>query len=105
VKNGSVNDVLEQHANSNTPLKLCLISEKGEGYCQDFALLEGSQEALRFVADLIYAHLESGHCELGLHPKGAGSAHLDEALTVGLILHSLPCDISPDNHYSCSERD
>lgn len=103
MKASSINTLLEEHSAANTPLKLCMVRESGEDYSHNFVLLEGSTKALRFLADLIYAHLESDYCELSLHPNGAGNIHLDPESTVGLVLHRLPCNLSHNNRFVCDQ--
>ena len=58
---------------------------------ETYTLLEGSPQSLRFLANVILAHLETDACNLTLHPTAAGYAHFDPASSSGIILHTLPC--------------
>ena len=65
---------------------------------QNYILIEGDRVALKFLANLILAQVDSDYgCTLDLHPGGAGSNHFSEASTIGILIHRLPCDLHPGN--------
>jgi len=59
--------------------------------------IEGSSEALRFLADLFLAHAHAEEdCGFGISPNGGGSAFFDPASEKGLYIHRVPCKESSD---------
>jgi hypothetical protein len=61
-----------------------------------YVLIEGDKDALRFLADLILAQIDSDYgCNLDIHPNGAGSKHFSNASTSGIYVHRLPSDFQP----------
>ena len=61
---------------------------------QPYVLIEGDANALRFLAELILAQIDSDYgCELDIHPKGAGSRHFTAESTLGIYVHRLPWDM------------
>ena len=96
----AVNDILSQHGDSGDKLTVRTFTYEGDDPTLDvpsqtFVLLEGSENALRFLAETILAHIKTPVCDLNLHPSGAGSAHFTPASTAGIILHKLPCTHGP----------
>lgn len=90
--------VLEQHSSSESKLTARLFTSEDDDFPLQYVLLEGTPDALRFLAEFILAHVNSEvGCSWNLHPQGAGSAHFGGAATVGVFLHKLPCDLHPDN--------
>jgi len=72
--------------------------DDGDFSPENYVLIEGNSESLKFLAELILAQVGShSACTLHLHPNGAGSAHFANASTVGIFIHRLPCDYHPDN--------
>ena len=63
---------------------------------ESYVLIEGDRDALRFLAELILAQVDSDYgCNLEMHPSGAGSNHFTVGCSnLGLYLHRLPCDYS-----------
>ena len=97
----AVGDILQEHGNSEDKLTVRTFTYRDDdpmldAPTQTFVLLEGSQSALRFLAETILAHIDTPICDLNLHPLGAGSAHFSATSTAGIILHTLPCT---DGHY------
>ena len=98
----SVNEILETHALSGSKLTARTFVELPEDDNNDppeqFLLIEGSRESLKFLADLILAQLNSDYgCNLHLHPNSAGSNHFSPRSTAGIYIHRIPCDLHPDN--------
>lgn len=96
-----VNDVLQLHGMSSSKLTVRTLTYEDDDSTapsarRTFVLLEGNENALRFLAETILAHIATPICDLSLHPSGAGSAHFDPTSTAGIILHTLPCE---NGHY------
>ena len=97
----AASDILRERGKSEDLLTVRTITYKDDDSTLDvstqtFVLLEGSQSALRFLAETILAHIATPICDLSLHPSGAGRAHFTPASTAGIILHMLPCE---NGHY------
>jgi len=95
-----VNDILKQHGDSGDKLTVRTFTSESDDpnldvSSQTFVLLEGSENALRFLAETILAHIKTSVCDLNIHPSSAGSAHFTSASTAGIILHKLPCTHGP----------
>lgn len=87
------NDVMEAHASSSSKLTVSVFSEESDGLTEEYVLLEGDPEALRFPAELILEHVNHDEgCGRSIHPKGPGSIHFGDRSTTGIYLHKLPCD-------------
>lgn len=92
-----VETVLEKHSSSESKLTAKLFMSEDEQFPLQYVLLEGTPDALRFLADFILAHIESDvGCNWDLHPQGAGSIHFSTRSNVGIYLHKLPCDLHPE---------
>ena len=90
----STNDVVEKHAASSSKLTVRTLSETSGQTAEQYALIEGDASALRFLAELILAHLNSDEsCGRQLHPNGPGSVHFNRESTIGIYLHKLPCHL------------
>jgi hypothetical protein len=100
----SVNEILNTH--SSSPSKITVRTfvadrrepdeSEEETPSQPYVLIEGDADALRFVAELILAQVDSDYgCTLDIHPNGAGSKHFSDASTLGIYVHRLPCDLQP----------
>jgi hypothetical protein len=88
------NVVMEAHASSSSKLTVRTFSEESDGLTEQYVLLEGDPEALRFLAELILAHVNSDEgCGRFIHPNGPGSIHFDDKSTTGIYIHKLPCDL------------
>jgi hypothetical protein len=97
----SVNEILDRHGSSEDKLTVRTVTYENDdpsldASTQTFVLLEGNENALKFLAEMILAHLATPICDVSLHPLGAGSAHFSSTSTTGIILHKLPC---ADGHY------
>ena len=97
----AVSDKLQLHGSSSDKLTVRTLTYEDDDSIsptptRTFVLLEGNENALRFLAETILAHIATRVCDLSLHPSGAGSAHFDPTSTVGIILHTLPCE---NEHY------
>ena len=90
------NEVLQKHSDSRSKLTVRTFSDN-ETPEERYVLLEGDETALKFLADLILAHLTSGTCNISLHPKAAGKVHFDPESTMGIYIHRLPCDVHANN--------
>jgi hypothetical protein len=95
-----LNEILRQHGDSGDKLTVRTFTNEDDDPTLDvptqtFVLLEGSPEALRFLAETILAHLNTSACDLTMHPSGAGSAHFSATSTAGISLHTLPCTHEP----------
>ncbi len=94
----SVDNILEAHSLSNSRLTVRTFTTEDEDFPQQFVLLEGSSENLRFLGEFILAHVGAGStCSWSLHPNGAGNVHFSNESTIGIFLHKLPCDLHPAN--------
>jgi hypothetical protein len=99
----STNDVCEKHSASSSKLTIRTFAEDSRESSEQYVLLEGDAEALRFMAELILAHVNSDEgCNRFIHPKGPGSVHFNMESTVGIYLHKLPCDI--ESHKRITEQ-
>ena len=74
-----VNDVLERHSGSKTIVVKDLDAET--------LLIEGSAEAISFLAELLSAQAEAGDCGLEISPSGPGSAFFAPGSTKGIYVH------------------
>lgn len=54
-------------------------------------LIEGSPASLRFLSELILAHVDGNEDGRRLSPTDAGQVFFDKKSTHGLYLHILPC--------------
>ena len=97
----TVNQVLQAHnpESSKLTVKTFVLdrrdsSESAEDVPDEsYVLIEGDADALRFLAELILAQVDSNYgCNLDMHPSGAGSNHFTDRSNLGLYLHRLPCD-------------
>lgn len=100
---GSVGEIVTAHGDSPSKLTVRAFTGKNDDLedqdlaPQNYMLLEGNVESLRFLAELILAQVSSDSaCTLHLHPNGAGSAHFADASTDGIIIRRLPCDYHPE---------
>ena len=60
---------------------------------QDYVLVEGDSDSLRFLGQLLIAFAEGDlGCSFNIHPQGAGNAHFSDASDIGIELHKLPCE-------------
>ncbi|RRA49357.1 hypothetical protein [Acidipila sp. EB88] len=96
----AVNDILQAHGASEDKLTVRVLTyEEDDLGCdrspETFVLLEGTREALKFLAETILAHIETTVCDLTMHPLHAGSAHFSSTSTAGIILHTVPCANGP----------
>ena len=92
----SVRDILSDHAESSSQLKVCLLApEEFEG--AGYALLEGDSTALNFLGELLIAHAKQTEvCDLQIHPNGAGSLHFNKDSNLGFYIHLVSaCDAQP----------
>ena len=97
-----ISELLETHALGSSRITARTFVETNEAendvLPQQFLLLEGSRESLKFLADLILAQIDSDSgCNIYLHPTGPGSSHFSPSSTAGIYIHRLPCDVHPDN--------
>ena len=58
---------------------------------RDTALIEGTSNSLRFLAQILLALTEEQECGFQLSPRGAGTAWFAKDAQLGLYLHRLPC--------------
>jgi len=99
----SVNEIFRIHALSGSKITARTFIESHEDNGdqippQEYLLIEGSRESLKFLADLILAQLDSDYgCNIDFHPTSAGSAHFSPHSTAGIYIHLLPCDLHADN--------
>ncbi len=102
----SVMEILRAHGSSLSKITVrTFLAEKDEtndddndALPQNYVLIEGDADALKFLADLILAQIGSDYgCTLNIHPNGAGRNHFSDASTLGIFVHRLPCDVHPDN--------
>jgi hypothetical protein len=82
--NTSLNHVLERHAKKRTNLTVKKL-DRGT------VLLEGDSEALRFLAELLLAHIEERDDGFQIGPLGPGSVFFTPESTLGIYVHRLPC--------------
>jgi len=88
----SVNEVYVRNGERGSKITVRTFTTEAEEYPEKSVLLESDSDALRFLAELILAHVESDvDCYTHLHPKGAGSGHFTETSNLGIYLHKLPC--------------
>jgi hypothetical protein len=99
----TVNELLKEHGGSASKINVRELvidrreaDEVEEGLpAQSYVFIEGDTNALRFLAELILAQIDSDYgCELDIHPAGAGSSHFSPESTLGIYVHRLPCDMS-----------
>jgi hypothetical protein len=99
--------ILERHGARDQKLTVTTFtaSEDGEsedipGVPEEFVLLQGDSDSLRFLGQVILAMADG---ELGgsffLHPNGAGSAHFSTSSTVGIYLLKKSCSLSKLSFY------
>jgi hypothetical protein len=56
-------------------------------------LLEGNQEALEFLGNLLLAQANDElSCNKSIEPNGAGSALFSDTSNLGIYIHRLPCE-------------
>jgi hypothetical protein len=65
----------------------------------DYLLLEGDQESLLFLSDLIRAVATGRDCGFQIAPQGPGSAWFSPDSATGLYIHRTPC-AEPDSGHS-----
>ena len=59
----------------------------------DFVLIEGNQEALEFLGNLLLAQANDGRsCKNSIAPHGAGNALFTDESDMGFYVHRLPCE-------------
>jgi hypothetical protein len=59
----------------------------------DLVLLEGDQEALAFLGNLLLAQAnDERSCHKSLQPDGAGSTFFTDISNLGIYIHRLPCE-------------
>lgn len=99
-------EILQLHADAADKLTVQVFSadrsdssDREQTPIQDYVLIEGSRESLRFLGELITAFVsEDCGCNFDIHPQGAGSAHFTTKSSIGLYLHVKPCDLDrPDD--------
>lgn len=78
------NDICEHYANKGTKLTVRLLDD-------DTVLIEGSDDALKFLGELIVAHVENEGDGLHIGPNAAGNVFFTTRSTLGLYLHRTPC--------------
>jgi hypothetical protein len=87
----TVNEILEEHSESNSKIKLQLLPPE-EFEQAGYALIEGDREALQFLAKLLLAQSEQGaDCGLQIHPNGPGKRHFEASSNLGIYIHVIPC--------------
>jgi hypothetical protein len=97
----TIRSILKSHADRKSKLTVQTFSadrsepgEQEQAPLENYVLIEGDNESLRFLGELLIAFAEGDWgCSYDLHPKRAGSAHFSEASTVGLYFHKKPCDV------------
>jgi hypothetical protein len=95
-----VSEILQAHGPSSSKVLVqTFLAEEDEDRDDvppmSYVLIEGDQKALKFLADLILAFVDSDYgCNLDIHPTGAGSNHMSDASTHGIYLHKLPCEMT-----------
>ena len=89
----SPDEVCELYSDLSVGLALRVIQPDPEDGLDDvpFILVEGTADALRFLANLLVAVAEgeSNESSFQLSPKGAGSFHFSAAAEVGLYVQRL----------------
>ena len=93
-----LHQLLDAHSSAESRLTVRSFVEQTEEVREEYVLIEGKPESLRFLAELIMAFVESdaSGCNFDMHPKGAGSAHFSDDSSVGIYLHRLPCELHSD---------
>ena len=102
----SVREILKAHGSSPSKLTVkTFVADRGEtnseeedAPAQNYVLIEGDENALKFLAELILAQVNSDYgCTLDIHPNGPGSNHFSGDSTLGVFVHKLPCEVHPGN--------
>lgn len=94
-----IRELLEAHADSGRSLTVRRTSidrnepdEADPAPIEDYVLLEGSSDSLRFLGELLIAFAEGDFgCSFHIHPQGAGMAHFSADSDIGINLHKKPC--------------
>jgi hypothetical protein len=78
-------DVCVSYANRNVKVTCRLMG--------DFLLLEGAQDALEFLGQLLLAQArDERSCKNSIGPKSAGNALFSKNSDLGIYIHRLPCE-------------
>jgi hypothetical protein len=88
-----ISSFLEKQSPSKSKLTIQTFVEK-EGIEEEYVLIEGRPESLRFLANLILTFVDSDEgCGFFFHPKGPGSIYFRKRSRFGIYLHKLPCEL------------
>lgn len=90
------NEVIDLYEKEN--VKLTIRPLDGE---ENAILIEGNQVSLEFLGKLIMAHAQSINtegCSRKITPNGAGNAYFTQESTLGIYLHTLPCEFEGREH-------
>jgi len=67
--------------------------ETSEELAQEYIIIEGNAEALRFLGELLVAQATfPNDCHCFIHPSGPGSVFFGDGASCGVSIHRLPCE-------------